>query len=98
MQNSSNLSPKFEQLLALPYLKPLNDLIRGYEAGERNFRGINLQGFKVLRNLDLRDIDLSQSNLSSVDLTGANLSGAEDLPEVCPYSVDDTIDDAFLPD
>ena len=76
MPNSSNLSPKFEQILALPYLKPLNDLIRGYEAGERNFRGINLQGLKILRNLNLSDIDLSQANLNFVDLTGTNLSGA----------------------
>ena len=81
----SNLSPALEQLLEQllamshlypdPSLKSGNDLIRAYESGERNFRGINLQGFKLLRNLDLSDIDLSQANLNSVDLTGTNLSG-----------------------
>lgn len=69
--NPSNYPPEFARILS-----QVADLTRRYEAGERNFRGIQLYGIKTLQNINLSGADLSHANLNSVDLTAANLSGA----------------------
>ncbi|MCU0540993.1 MAG: pentapeptide repeat-containing protein [Oscillatoriaceae cyanobacterium Prado104] len=53
-----------------------DDLIKRYEAGERDFRGVYLNGVKTLQNINLSGADLRDANLGSVDLRAANLSGA----------------------
>lgn len=64
----------------------VDDLIRRYESGERNFPGIQLLGIKILKNINLSGADLSQANLGSVDLTAANLSGANLTGAVLKYA------------
>ncbi|MCS6815312.1 MAG: pentapeptide repeat-containing protein [Cyanobacteria bacterium] len=67
------------------------DLLRRYAAGERDFRGIELQGANLeganLQGANLQQAvlclsNLSQSNLTDADLSYANLVGA-DLMHVC---------------
>ena len=45
-------------------------VVRQYEAGERDFSGVDLRG------ADLRGVDLSGANLHGANLSGADLSGA----------------------
>ncbi|MGG6239524.1 pentapeptide repeat-containing protein [Nodosilinea sp. AN01ver1] len=52
------------------------DVVKRYQAGERDFRGIHLHGSKVLKQINLSGADLREAYLSSVDLTSANLSNA----------------------
>ncbi|MEA5452859.1 pentapeptide repeat-containing protein [Leptolyngbya sp. CCNP1308] len=54
----------------------VEDIVRRYQAGERDFRGIQLSGFKILKYINLSGADLREANLSSVDLTSANLRSA----------------------
>lgn len=48
----------------------VEELLRQYAAGERNFAAIDLRG------ADLRGIQLTHSNLEGVNLSSANLSEA----------------------
>lgn len=49
------------------------EFLRRYEAGERDFTGINLAGANLC-GLSLTDINLSKANLTKANLTKANLS------------------------
>ena len=51
----------------------VEELIRRYAAGERDFAGSDLRGAD-LSEADLRGIDLSRANLREADLSGADLS------------------------
>lgn len=51
-------------------------LLQAYEAGQRNFMGLNL-GTAQLSHANLRGADLSYTDLSMADLSGANLRGAD---------------------
>jgi uncharacterized protein YjbI with pentapeptide repeats len=67
-----------------------NTILKGYAAGERNFRSQDLKGLKLIKadlhgvdltgadlsGSDLSDSDLSHVNLNWANLKGANLSGA----------------------
>jgi hypothetical protein len=57
------------------------ELIRRYNAGERDFRGANLRnahlGCADLRGADLMGADLRGANLSWAELNGAKLEGAD---------------------
>jgi uncharacterized protein YjbI with pentapeptide repeats len=70
--------PGGEQTLARLLNTPakVDNLVTRYASGERDFRGIQLQGVQILRNINLSGADLRQANLHSTNLTAANLSGA----------------------
>ncbi len=51
------------------------ELLALYEAGERDFHGLNLENLKLI-NVDLSDINLRDANLRNADLSGTDLSGA----------------------
>lgn len=56
------------------------ELIVRYDAGDRNFAGVELiqdQPYIDLAELDLRGINLRGAMLRSADFTGANLTGAD---------------------
>ncbi|MEM9070641.1 MAG: pentapeptide repeat-containing protein [Myxococcota bacterium] len=53
-----------------------NELLRRYQAGERDFEGARLLG-ESLRGFDLRGVSLRGANLAGADLVGANLDGAD---------------------
>ena len=57
------------------------ELLRQYQFGERNFRGIKLKGVflrdQCLRGIDLSCADLRGASLMGVDLGGANLKRAD---------------------
>ena len=84
MTNQSNDYPAFDspefaaRMLSEFRLraKAVDDIVKRYEAGERDFRGVQLCGVKLPNNINLSGADWSQANLDSVDLTAANLSGA----------------------
>lgn len=52
------------------------EFLRRYEAGERDFTGINLAGVN-LSGLSLKDCNLSKANLTKANLSNTNLSGTK---------------------
>ncbi|MBE9014158.1 pentapeptide repeat-containing protein [Pseudanabaenaceae cyanobacterium LEGE 13415] len=46
-------------------MNAIENLVRRYEAGERNFRHINLEGAN-LSNLDLKGADFGSANLRDI--------------------------------
>ena len=64
-----------------PWIMAAEELIVRYDAGERNFAGVELisdqQPYIDLVELDLRGINLRGATLRNADFTRANLTGAD---------------------
>jgi uncharacterized protein YjbI with pentapeptide repeats len=75
----------------------VEELIVRYDAGERNFVGVNIienRGpWADLVNFDLTGINLTGAVLTNVDLTGANLTGANLTGAVITGSI---LDEAII--
>jgi uncharacterized protein YjbI with pentapeptide repeats len=52
------------------------ELIVRYDAGERNFAGIQFGGNPDYEGLNLQGVNLRGADLRNIDLTGADLTGA----------------------
>ncbi len=52
-----------------------SEVLRRYQAGERNFQGVNLRG-QSFKGKDLSGVDFSEADIRSTNFTGANLVGA----------------------
>lgn len=50
-------------------------VLKRYEAGERDFRGVNLQG-QSFKGQNLSEADFSQADFSNADIRGANFTNA----------------------
>ena len=50
-----------------------DELLRRYQAGERDFPGVNLES-AVIKNADLSNAYFDHSTIGNCNLTGANLS------------------------
>ena len=52
-----------------------SEVLKRYQAGERNFRRVNLRG-QSFKGQDLAGADFSEADIRSTNFTGANLRGA----------------------
>ena len=52
-----------------------SEVLRRYQAGERNFQRVNLRG-QSFKGKDLSGADFSEADIRSTNFTGANLTGA----------------------
>ncbi len=52
-----------------------SEILRRYQAGERNFQRVNLRG-QSFKGKDLSGADFSEADIRSANFTGANLRGA----------------------
>lgn len=78
---------EYEEILRLNAL--LEEIIRRYEAGERNFAGMDLRcisiGYPCFLDTDFNTANLEYSSITSTDFINANFSGANLRLSNLPY-------------